>query len=237
MTCNDARERLPEHLLGTIEEVEDLEVRRHLRACSGCRAELAALGEGLSQFARASHDRPPPDELRGRVLGILAEEWRDVPVTPPGNRSFRWIAWVGVAATFVAVASWGAVQSHRADTVASTASSYTRLLDALGGKDFRVGTLHAAGPQLIEGSVVLYDSQGDQSWGLVLVRAPGMIGNATPTLSSSDGQMIRMLPLKFSNEGDASSWLVTYKKLKGFDHLTVTSSDGTVVATASLHMA
>lgn len=237
MTCDDVRERLPEHLLGTIEDRDDLEVRRHLRGCAGCRAELNALGEGLSQFARASHDRPAPEELRDGVLGILAAEWCDVPAAVHRSRSSRWIAWVGVAAAFVAVVSWGLAQSRRADGVAATASSYTHLLAALGGEDFRVGTLRAVGPRVIEGSVVLYDSSGDQSWGLVLVRAPGMTGEATPTLSSDDGKMIRMFPLKFGNEGDASSWLITYKTLTGFDHVTVTTPDGTVVATASLHMA
>ena len=35
MTCDEVRELLPEHLLGTLEGPEDLEVRRHLRGYSG----------------------------------------------------------------------------------------------------------------------------------------------------------------------------------------------------------
>ncbi|MGZ4132829.1 MAG: zf-HC2 domain-containing protein, partial [Actinomycetota bacterium] len=63
MTCDEVRELLPEHLLGTLEGPEDLEVRRHLRACAGCRRELGALADGIDSFARAAHDRQPPDEL------------------------------------------------------------------------------------------------------------------------------------------------------------------------------
>ena len=65
--------------------------------------------------------------------------------------------------------------------------SYRNVLSTLGGKEFRVGTLdsHVAHP--IKGSVVLYDSGEGQSWGIVLVRAPGVTGTATVTLSSSDG--------------------------------------------------
>ena len=34
MTCDEVREVLPEHLLGTLDGPEDLEVRRHLRGCT-----------------------------------------------------------------------------------------------------------------------------------------------------------------------------------------------------------
>ena len=46
MTCDEVRELLPEHLLGTLEGPEDLEVRRHLRGCAGCRTDMTALSRG-----------------------------------------------------------------------------------------------------------------------------------------------------------------------------------------------
>ena len=74
MRCDEVREILAEHLLGTLAEPEDLQVRRHLRGCAGCRSDMAALGEGVSLFARAAHETPPPDGLRERVLSVLEEE-------------------------------------------------------------------------------------------------------------------------------------------------------------------
>ena len=56
MTCDEVRELLPEHLLGTLDGPEDLEVRRHLRGCAGCRTDMAGLSEGVEWFARAAHD-------------------------------------------------------------------------------------------------------------------------------------------------------------------------------------
>ena len=58
-TCEEVRERLPEHVLGTLDEPHDLSVRRHLRGCAGCRREMAALGDGVAMFARAVHDSHP----------------------------------------------------------------------------------------------------------------------------------------------------------------------------------
>ena len=95
MTCDEVRELLPEHLLGTLDGPEDLEVRRHLRGCAGCRTDMAGLSEGVEWFARAAHDREPPPELHDRVMTTLEQEWRDAgslqPPTPtlPMDRARR----------------------------------------------------------------------------------------------------------------------------------------------------
>ena len=114
------------------------------------------------------------------------------------------------------------------------------MLDTLGGKEFRIGTLdsHVAHP--LEGSVVLYDSHEGQSWGIVLVRAPGVSGTATVTLSRSDGTdsaTIDAGTLEFQPDGDAATWLVTSSDLTPFDRLTITAEDGTVLATADIEVA
>ena len=94
-TCEETRERLPEHVLGTLDETTDLAVRRHLRGCAGCRTEMGALGDGLALFAQAAHDAPPPPELQDRVLSQLADEWRDTteaeahPADPRSGRGCR----------------------------------------------------------------------------------------------------------------------------------------------------
>ena len=243
MTCDEVRELLPEHLLGTLEGPEDLEVRRHLRGCGGCRSEMTALSEGVEWFARAAHDRTPPPELHDRVVTTLEQEWRDADAAQPMAQRARWIGRAAAVAAIAITLGWGLSQTHRANIAASDAASYHNVLDTLGGKEFRIGTLdsHVAHP--LEGSVVLYDSHQGQSWGIVLVRAPGVSGTATVTFSSSSGDSgvdrttIDAGKLTFQPDGDAATWLVTSSDLTPFDRVTVTAEDGTVLATADISVA
>jgi hypothetical protein len=237
VTCDEVRELLPDHLLGAVEGPADLEVRRHLRGCAACRRELTVLGEGLSQFAMAAHDVDPPEELRERVRSVLEQEWVDRPVSPARR---RWMALVPVAAAIaIALASlgWGISSDRRADVATADASSYRRLLDSLGGDEFRIGALRRAGGQPVEGTVLLYDSHEDQSWGVVLVRAPGLSGTATVALESQDGRTIPLRDLEFAPDGDAADWIVTGSSLLGFDRLTIRLPDGSVLATAHIAQA
>jgi hypothetical protein len=234
VTCDEVRERLPEHVLGTIEGPQDLQIREHLRGCAGCRQELAALDDGLTQFARAAHDVSPPTELQDRVRTVLQDEWRE---RPPQHRRAPRLRWLAVAAAVLMVAaslSWGLAQSRRADNATLGATSYQRLLDVLGGKDFRVGQLQAAAGQTLEGSVIIYDSHVDQSWAVVFVRAPGIEGAASATLHAPDGRTIDMWDLAIDHEGDGAAWLVTSVNLEGFNRITVTGPDGRPLATASV---
>lgn len=229
MTCEEVRDRLEEHSLGTLDASEESRIRRHLRGCAQCRRELAAIGEGVAVFAVAAHDRTPPPELRDRVLGVLAEEWRRDPVAPPEREPGRTRAWLAVAAAclaLVAVASWGV--AARTD-----AGSYHRLLTTLGGEEFRVGALDPAGGVRIDGSVVLYDSSVDQSWSVVLVRAPELTGALEVTLGSPDGRSLALHDLQLQ-DGAGSTWLATAQDLHAFDRLTVRAPDGRVVATARI---
>ncbi|MEO8422481.1 MAG: zf-HC2 domain-containing protein [Actinomycetota bacterium] len=239
MTCDEVRELLPEHLLGTLDGPEDLEVRRHLRGCAGCRTEMAALSEGVEWFARAAHDRTPPPELHDRVVTTLEQEWRDTDAEHPDARRTRWLGRAAAVVAIAAVLAWGLTQTHRANVASADAESYRTVLNTLGGKEFRVVTLasHVAHP--FEGSVVLYDSHQGQSWGIVLVRAPGVSGKATVTLSSSDGSgtTVDAGTLEFQPDGDAATWLVTSSDLTPFDHVTITAEDGTMLASADIEVA
>ena len=240
MTCEDVRDRLPEHLLGTLDEAEDLEVRRHLRGCAGCRSEMLTLGEGLSTFARAAHDRRPPSELRDRVLTVLEQEWRDRPALAPEARPRRaaWLAAAAAIVLLVASIGWGVSQTGRANRFAAGAQSYDRILQILGGEDFRVGTLRPTGAQAVEGSVVLYDAHTDQSWGLVILRVPGMSGKGfQATLWTRGGTRIPFIPTKLDAEGEGSAWIVTRADLRSFSRLTLSAPDGTLLATAPIETA
>jgi hypothetical protein len=237
VTCDEVRELLPEHLLGTLDGPEDLEVRRHLRGCAGCRADMAGLSDGVEWFARAAHDREPPPELHERVSTTLEQEWRDAESLRPDTRRSPWLA---RAAAFVAIAAalgWGLSQTQRANVSVEDAESYRTVLATLGGKEFRVGTLDKQIDHPLDGSVMLYDSHQGQSFGIVLVRAPGLSGVAKVTLSTGDGpddMAIDAGTLEFQTDGDAATWLVTSSDLTPYDQLTITSDDGTVLATADI---
>ena len=240
MTCDEVRELLPEHLLGTLDGPEDLEVRRHLRGCAGCRTDMAGLSEGVEWFARAAHDRPPPTELHQRVMTTLEQEWADARTQQPDARRSPWVARAAALVAIVAALGWGLSQTHRANVATDDAESYRTVLATLGGKEFRVGTLDPKTAHPLEGSVVLYDSHLGQSWGIVLVRAPGVSGTATVTLSTGDGAddtTIEAGKLEFQPDGDAATWLVTSSDLSPYDHLTITASDGTELATADIRPA
>ena len=245
MTCDEVRELLPEHLLGTLEGPEDLEVRRHLRGCSACREERMKLEDGVAALSRAMHDQEPPADLRARVLRMLDEEWEDVghpPATAQRRRDrspWRAVAAAAVVVLLAGSVAYGTTQAHRASVATADATSYTDLLKALGGKEFSVGALHPTGGSSFDGRVLVYEgnaSKGWSSWAIVFVKASSYTGEATATLIGTDGQALVLPPLRVS-DGEAHTWLVTGDDLSGYDRLTITTPDGNVVATGAIHPA
>jgi len=228
MTCEELRQQLPDHTLGTLSETEMKAVRRHLRGCSGCRAEAALLDEGVSLFASAAHEADPPPELRDRVMSVLAEEWSERPASarlkPP--RSARWQ--LAVAASVVLLAGllvWGGAAQGTASRFREDATSYRQFLQALGGRDVRVSVLLPESGSVLEGSAVLYDSDHGQSWVLVIVRAPGKAEPMDVTLTATDGRSIKLpFPLKPDAEGEASTWLVTPVDITSYVTVRITDS-------------
>jgi hypothetical protein len=249
MTCDEVRDLLPEHLLGTLEGPEDLEVRRHLRGCAACREELMKLEEGVSALSRAVHDQEPPAELRDRVRRTLGEEWEEagrVPATSaPSPRIGRdrspWRAVAAAAAVILIVGSvaFGFAQAHRASVATAGAQSYQNLLDALGGKEFRIGELHPAPGSAVHGQVLLYDGdpeRGWSSWGIVFAKVPGYAGEATATLLAPNGDSLALGSLHIE-DGEGTAWLVTHDDITEYDRLTITSPSGQVMATAAIGQA
>jgi hypothetical protein len=195
---------------------------------------MASLADGVASFARAAHDRTPPRDLHDRVMTTLEQEWRDVDEHAPAVARSPWLARAAAVVAIVAALTWGAAQTQRADVAEADAESYTSLLSTLGGKEFRIGELDSATTRALDGSVVLYDSHQGQSWGIVLVRAPGRTGRAAVTLAAADGRTIDAGTLEFQTDGDAATWLVTSSDLTPFDRLTIIAEDGTVLATADI---
>jgi anti-sigma factor RsiW len=222
------REQLAEHLLGTLEPALDAEVRRHLRGCTSCRAEMSALADGVSTFAVAAHDVEPPDGLRPRVLAVLEEEWSDVTPAAPRRR----LASLGRAAGIAAVAAAlvvSAVATIRATGFDEDAGRYRAFLQALGGHDVRVGELRAAGTDELQGDVVIYESATGQSWVLVMVRAPGREGIANVTMLAGE-RRIDLRPMEFGPGGEASTWLVTSGDLTSYERVNLWDEAGLIAS-------
>lgn len=191
------------------------------------------MADGIETFSRAAHDVEPPDTLRDRVLTAITEEWSETPAASPRRRpAGAWLAAAVAAAALVVSIGWGVSQARIADRYEANATKYEAFLRVLGGSNVRVGEIRPTGEQEIHGSAVLYDSDVEQSWVLVLVRAPGMSDDANVRLTSESGRTIRMHPLEFSEGGESSSWLVTSANLEPFDRVTITAPGGTVLATA-----
>lgn len=243
MTCEEVRDLLPEHLLGSLDETTDTRVRKHLRGCAECRAERLRLEDGVAALSHATHEQDPPQELRQHVLDVLTEEWdeRGVPPSPTGSPATRAAAWrwLAVAAAIVLVAvslSWGVSQSRRATRLQADAGSYQALIQTLGGKEFRLGELQPADGQAVKGTVVIYDGLPGKdwnSWGIVMANAPDVTGEARVQLVADSGDSLDMPPLRFTN-GESSTWLVTHESLTTYDRLVITAPNGSTLATASI---
>jgi hypothetical protein len=234
--CEEVREQLAEHLLGTLDEHVDAEVRDHLRGCSSCRGEMAALAEGVGTFAAAAHDVDPPEEVRDRVLAVLQEEWAEREPVAVASRRPPWIWRAAAIAALVAAIAWGGFSTLHASHLEESAEKYETLLGVLGGEDVRVGELRAAGSQELQGSVVIYDSKVGQSWVLVLVRAPGLEGTANVTMLTNGDNTIDLHEMEFGAGGEASTWLVTASDLTGYEKVNVWNADG-LIASADVRRA
>jgi hypothetical protein len=248
MKCEEVRELLPDHALGTLDEVQEAALRRHLRGCGACRSDALALDRGVAMFASAAHELQPPPELRDRVMTVLGEEWSEAPAAASGRSLRRFVPWLATAAVVIALAgvlAWASIaqsnlgrarqtaaaQSKIAATNLEAARSYHDFLDALGGREVRVAELRPSGSTQIEGNAILYDSDQHQSWGLVLVTAPGYVGDINVTLLSTTGRTIKLpFPVTIDSDGQGSGWIVTSADISTFQTVRLTAADGSLLA-------
>jgi putative zinc finger protein len=247
MTCEQVRDLLPEHLLGSLDGDADARVEHHLRGCTDCRGEQLRLEDGVATLAYATHETTPPEALRDHVLAVLDEEWHaseDDPghgangnVVPMRRRAAT--TWLAVAAALLLVVgsfAFAVSQRQHALRVQADATSYQSLLSTLGGKEFRLGQLQTSNDTGVSGKVILYDGDpkaGWNSWGIVLARGPANLTDAEAVLMGPGGESMQLPPLKFS-DGEASTWLVTHEDLTKYDELVITSPAGNVLASARI---
>lgn len=237
--CEEVRPLLPDFVLGSLEGSSDLNVRRHLRGCGGCRRELDALREGVGVFA-LTMERTAPKELHDRVINVLSEEWSDANSSSGSlgrvPRGWR-IAMAASLALAILAATFAVIQLGRANDAAVDATSFRTVLATLGGTGFKVGTLEAASQVPVQGSVVAYESSNDQSFVVVFVRTPELAGDGSLLVSRSDGTTWDPGPIEFDGDGDAAVWWVTDRSIASMTGLTVSAPDGSTLATAGLRAA
>jgi len=237
--CDDVRPLLPDFVLGSLDGAGDLDMRRHLRGCSGCRRELDALREGVEVFA-STMERTTPTDLHDRVMNVLSEEWTEADGSSKsrGRVPRRWrTAMAASLALAVAAAAFGIIQLGHARDATADATSFRTVLATLGGTGFKVGSLEAATPVPVEGSVVAYESSNDQSFVVVFVRTPELTGDGSLLVSRADGTSWDPGPIEFDGDGDAAVWWVTDRSIASMTGLTVTAPDGSTLATAGLRPA
>src|SRR5262245_39951140 len=222
MSCDQVRDLLPDHALGTLPESEQAEVRRHLRGCGPCRAEAASMDAGIAMLASATHVADPPPALESRVLATLRDEWTEAP---PPTLLHRTLAMprLLVAASLVILAgllAWAVTAQVVATRNAEDASSYRSFLSTVGGRELRAGTLEPTTDGL-SGSVVVYDSHKNQSWVGVHVRTTRALEPLHATISAPDGRVIDFpFDLEVDESGRGSTWLDTPEDLTEFTTVT-----------------
>jgi anti-sigma factor RsiW len=234
VTCEEIVQQLPDHALGTLPDLQEARVRSHLRGCGACRAEAAALDEGLASFGSA-HVFDPPPELLPRVLRVLAEEWNETERTPAAAARRGWIVRsLLIAASIVALVgavTWGAVAQVSSNRAHEDAASYRQFLGVLGGKDVRVARIQPAGDSGVSGSAVLYDGDTERSWVLVLVKAPAFSGQKlVASITSPTGRSIDLFPMEVDTDGEGSTWLISSGDITGYDSVRITDASDAVVA-------
>lgn len=231
MTCAEVRERLSDHVLGSLSEGEELRIRRHLRGCGPCRAELRALEEGLAVAVSAVPPVEPPPALRERVLGALEEEWLETPAVPR-PRAVWFVAAAAAVAVLLAVV-WGAGQARRAERAAAEAASYERVLAVLGGTGFRVGEIRPVDASGVRGSVLVYRSAWGRSWAAIFLRAPGVEGELRASLTGPGGASLPFEAL-WVRDGRGEGWLTTDLEVDALDRVWVRAEDGTLLASGRI---
>jgi hypothetical protein len=166
---------------------------------------------------------------------VLAEEWAERG--SPSPRPTRWVLGLSVAASIavaIVAATFGFVQLGRANHARENAQRYETVLETLGGVGFRAGTFQPVGETPVDGSVVAYRSSHEQSFVLVFVRAPGLIGNGTLVATRQDGTTWIPGKIEFDRNGNAATWWVTDRDVRGIDSLMVRAPDGSALATAPM---
>ncbi len=85
MNCKQVNEKIPEYLLGTLDDPERTEIDRHLEECGACAGMLEEFGTVWVRLGKIPDEEPSP-RLRERFLAML-EGMRDESTRPEKKQS------------------------------------------------------------------------------------------------------------------------------------------------------
>lgn len=97
-------EMLAVYALGALDAAEESELQLHLRSCTECQAELAALRGDAALLALSAVGPAPPLRARQRLLASISNETRQQPILPRlilGTLRPGWLSFAPIAAALI----------------------------------------------------------------------------------------------------------------------------------------
>ena len=197
MTCEEVRDLLPEHLLGSLDDTSDARVRKHLRGCAD-----AARSACAWRMASRPCPTPPMSRIRPRSCADTcsmscprsgtSRATTRTPASAPAAHGSAW-RWLAVAAAIILVTvslSWGVSQSRRAAGLQADAGAIKHCWTRSAARSSVWASCSRRTDRPLKGTVVLYDGEPGKdwnSWGIVMANAPDFSGEAHVRLRAERG--------------------------------------------------
>ena len=189
LTCEEARELVPELALGTIAGDERARVITHVTSCASCRRLVEDLSEVADSILLLAPEHEPDAGFESTVLARMKS---------PGRKRAGLLS--AAAAVLIAAAAAGAVWLATADE-RDVASHYQEALAEANGEYFGVRAVKdAAGNKL--GNVFLYTGHTD--WVFVVFEEPVPPGTYVVDANMEDSSTIELH--RFELTGVEQTW-------------------------------
>lgn len=192
--CEETRALAPELALGVAEGDDRARALEHLAGCAACRRHLGELSDTADELVLLAPSEEPPAGFEGRVLGELRSG-------RPGRRRGLLRPAAALAATAAVAIAATLVLAHRDDR--DLASRYRDTLEEANGRYLAAGDLTGPGGEEVGHA---FGYEGEPSWLLVTVSAPGEMGPGVYQLElvAAGGERTRLRPMTIANgEGSA----------------------------------
>ena len=195
LTCEDARQLLPDLALGVLSGEQRAEVLDHLGGCTACEAETSELAATADELLKLTPRVDPPAGFESAVLARLA-------VPPPEPARWR-RSRVLIAAAAAAVVVIGAVAGLFLTTrehEPAIDDRYVTTIQTLGGRDLRAAALVSGTAHWGQAFVF----EGKTSWVFVSMSWDVPDGMYRVMLDRSDGPSLMVTRLRlFRGQGSA----------------------------------